>query len=88
MHLALQQMDLLFAKGSNCTQWKGGCQEASLKERKQGAKAEVCRITNENVLWSDEPTFDTFGSNQYLYVSTAQSFVKHGGGLVMASAAF
>ena len=27
--------------------WKGGCQEAILKEGKQGEKAELCQMTQE-----------------------------------------
>ena len=36
------------------TAWKSGWQEAILKEEKQEEKAELCQLTQEQVLWSDE----------------------------------
>lgn len=49
---------------------KGGCQEATLKEGKQGAKAEKKWTENhwEQVLWSDESKSKMFGLSQYVSV--------------------
>jgi len=44
MHLDLQLIHLLLAQWPP---WKGGCQEAILKEGKQGEKAELCQMTQE-----------------------------------------
>ena len=48
MHLDLQLIHLLFTDASlEMVSMKGGCQEAVLKEGKQGEKAELCQMTQE-----------------------------------------
>ena len=49
MHLALQLIHLLLTEASSQKEslWKDCCQEAILKEGKQGEKAEVCQMTQD-----------------------------------------
>ena len=48
MHLDIQLIHLLFTEASSeWSPWKGGCQEAILREGKLGEKSELYQITQE-----------------------------------------